>query len=248
MKEKIIGIGYTLLGSLLIVVLLNTNYYTSLLGEAFKLLGFPVYTKGDEGLHLPSFIGLILLLFVVLEARRCLEKAWGITTLKALLMMMVGGALGTLILFVGLNYTKMTAKGLNAIAFVGETSCYSYKRGEHFDATVTLRNYSDTSQTFYMDILLNEEAIKRFDTDVLTAYAVQPSEKYQITVAPQETLAVAVDLQPNLGAQDASKEGSVSVRGGIQAVKLYNEQEQIYLDEDFVRGTAESRASRYLSK
>lgn len=240
MKNKILGIGSVALASIALFLLISTPYYPSLGDLILKKIGLRAWSHGDTGFHLTLLYGMIFICIGFMGMSEYLYNEYPKTRNKGKWLV-----LGTTVILVtgSNNYVELNKSlqpGLKSIQFVYDKSKFEYEyEGEKIlkaSGFLEFKNYSNTSRSFYVKYIPNDEFSSQFSTKELIGYEIGTETPKLIRVAPKSTSKIQVDFNKNIVLSNGDKGSSGCGNQSIQTVIIYNNQGQVKFTGDNFMG------------
>ena len=242
LKNKILGIGSVALASIALFLLISTPYYPPIGDLILKKIGLRAWSHGDTGFNLTLLYGMVLICIGFMGMAEYLYNEYPKTRNKG--KWLVLGT--TVILVIGSNkyveLNKSFQPGLKAIQFVYDESKFEYEyEGEkvlNASGLLEFKNYSNTSRSFYVKYIPNDEFSDQFRTKELVGYEDGEESPKLIRVEPKSTSKIQVEFNKSMVVSDGDKGSWGSVSQSIQTVIIYDNEEQVKFTGDNFMGIA----------
>jgi hypothetical protein len=138
------------------------------------------------------------------------------------------------------QFNKSMQPGLKAIQFVYDNSKFEYEyEGEkvlNASGLLEFKNYSNTSRSFYVKYIPDDEFSSQFSAKELIGYQRGTESPKLIRVEPKSTSKIQVELNKSMVVSDGDKGSRGRGSRSIETVIIYNDQEHVKFTGDNFMG------------
>lgn len=211
-------------------MMIDTTYHRALGDYVLEFFGLKAWTGTYGGFHLTILYFGVLFFICLYFYRQYSEQIENISSFKKFIIFLL---LVTSMAFMSTSTAKMIksqSDGVKSIAYVSENNLMEYRSIDDeivtFNAYFTLENYSDQTQKFH--IRIDSPWSRKDNIPPIDIYNLE-GEKAVFILQGKEEKTFRINLEDYI--IDGGRKYSVSFKGVIDELTLYNDYEKIYLKE-----------------